>query len=470
MTENFKYGNISETGSAGRVNEDFYGCFETVNGKLFVLCDGAGNPVGGHVASKTAVDAVREFYNTSVYNNPIISIHKALTHANNAVLRKIQEEPELIGMRSTCLIVVVKGNKVYYGSIGHSRLYYYKDGKAFLLAGMPTDEGNIILSEDDESALAEGYLGSAMIDPQICNAPLSPGAGDLLLLCSAGLESVILENFGTPIVYNRKKDLQMRVAELVKLADKNNTADNTTIQLIEFGHENVSTKLEPLPLIPGETVTVQRGVAKSKKAPVVLPLILLLLIAAVMYYGFNYLKKDKTATTVTTATKTDIPPTKNTEISTQTYQDSSLSSALIQAENNYSPDIPVPKNMPQLPPVNPGLFSESATTETVENPIPSQSRMPSGSGDPYIYTIQIDDDEASIKKRFRKSWQQLKGEDYNNTDAVPVPGKEIKIYGYIFMASGSDQERNENIENALKSSPGMQRSQIIVVPGGILIP
>ena len=472
MIENFKYGNISDTGSASTINEDFYGCFDTLNGKVFVLCDGMSNPIGGHVASKTAVEAVREYYNASVYNNLIISLHNALVHANNAVSRKMQEEPELNGMSSTCLIVIIKENKVYYADIGDSRLYHYRGGKCVLLSGKNSAGNAGVRSSDGTGAESKNknVLGSDAIDSHICNEPLQPESGDLLLLCSAGLETSVVENFGTPIVYDRKQDLQMRVADLVRLADKNRTADNTTLQLIEFGPENGKTKIEPVPVNAGETVSLKRVHTESQKAPVVLPIILLLLIGAVMYYGFNYFKKEKTALTVTTEIKLDSPVAKTAVISTETFQDSSLSAALIQAEMNNTPNIPVPKNLPQLPPVNPGLFAEGGTPQNAENPLPAQGRIPTGTGEAYAYTIQPDDDVNTLKKKFRKSWEQLRSEDYNYTAAVPSAGKEIKIYGYIFFASGSEGERNENIENALKSSPGLQRSDIIIVPDGILIP
>lgn len=479
MIENFKYGNISDTGSAGTVNEDYYGCFETINGKIFVLCDGTGNPIGGHVASKTAVEAVREYYNVSVYNNLIISLHNALVYANNAVRRKIQEEPELNGMSTTCLIVIINANKVYYADIGDSRLYHYRSGKCFVLSGKysGTNESELLNTstlqpgrEDSTENPEKKVLGPGeVIDAHICNGPLQPEAGDLLLLCSAGLEPLVVENFGTPIIYNKKQDLQMRVADLVKLADKNRTADNTTLQLIEFDPGNEKINNEPILLNTAESVVVKRVAKESRRAPVVLPIILLLLIGAVIYFGFNHLKKEETAVTVRTETNTDTAVTKAAVVSKEMFEDSSLSAALIQAESNNN-NIPVPKNLPQLPPVNPGLFSESGVIENTENPLPSSGRIPTGSGEGYIYTIQPGDDANTLKRKFRKTWEQLKSEDYNYTEAVPAAGKQIKIYGYIFFASGSDRERNENIENALKSSPGLQRPAIIIVPDGILIP
>ena len=158
MIENFKYGNTSDTGSASTINEDFYGCFDTLNGKVFVLCDGMSNPIGGHVASKTAVEAVREYYNASVYNNLIISLHNALVHANNAVSRKMQEEPELNGMSSTCLIVIIKENKVYYADIGDSRLYHYRGGKCVLLSGKNSAGNAGVRSSDGTGAENKNVL------------------------------------------------------------------------------------------------------------------------------------------------------------------------------------------------------------------------------------------------------------------------------------------------------------------------
>ena len=459
MFEQFKYGNITETGSASSINEDYYGCFDTPNGKVFVVCDGLSNPIGGHVASKVAVEAVREYYNLTAYNNLIISLQNALVHANNAVVAKIQTEPELAGMTTTCLIVIIKESRVFYASVGDTRLYHFRTGKCALIAGN-VNPGEIN-SEENKTRI----LGSnAAITSYVCNEPLIPSAGDLLLLCSAGLTDVLVENFSLPIIY-KNQELQIRVADLARLADKNQTADNTTLQLIEFEGDKIG--MAPIVLNTAEKVTVDY-IVKGPGRPVVLPIILLLLIAAVIYFGSRHFNKDNSETVITETT-TDSAVSKKAEIAVEKSQDKSLTTTQFDTEIDSAKYAPKGHH-PQLPPVNSGVSFESGSPQTVEIPQQSSGHIFSGSGEAYIYTLQQGDNAIGLKNRFGKTWEQLKSEDPNYTEALPQPGKEIKIYGYIFFASGSERERNENIENALKSTPGLKRSQIIMVPDGILIP
>ena len=476
MVEQFKYGNITDTGSASTVNEDYYGCFDTPNGKLFVLCDGMSNPIGGHVASKVAVDAIREYYNLKVFNNLIISLQNAFTHANNAVLGKIQTEPELAGMATTCLIVIIKDNRVFHANVGSSRLYHFRSGKCMLISGghctvnsLSSSESVLKIPADVISEYSEeGILGSSLMkQPNICNEPLIPASGDFLLLCSAGFTHILAENFSAPIIYNNQ-ELQMRVADLVKLADKNQTADNITLQLIEFNPDK--TKNNPIHFNNSETVIRKRIDNKSDRSPVVLPVILILLIAAVIYFGSRYFKTEKSAVTVSNETITDSAVVKQNEIPSDKPGDNSLSTTA-----QFEPETDTAKYTPrgfhpQLPPVNSGISFESESPQNIETVQPSARQIFSGSGDAYVYTLQEGDNASALKNKFGKSWEQFKNEDPNYSEAMPQPGKDIKVYGYIFFASGSERERNENIENALKSSPGLKRSQIIIVPDGILIP
>ena len=460
MVEQFKYGNITETGSASSINEDYYGCFDTPNGKVFVLCDGTSDPIAGHVASKTAVEAIREYYNLSGYGNLIISLQNALAYANNAVLAKIQTEPELAGMTTTCLVVIIKDNRVYYGNIGHSRLYHFRSGKCMLLSG-----GNNPCKINSEDSGNYNLGSSTVTSPHICNEPLVPSGGDFLLLCSAGLTDILVENFSLPIIY-KSQELQMKVADLAKLADKNQTADNTTLQLIEFDSDK--SKSAPVNLNNAETVVIKH-VAKTSGKPIVLPVILLLLIAAVIYFGSRQFNKEGSSVTSFIEATSDSSVIKEKEIPVDRSTDKSVTTTQFNKKIDSAKYAPKGYH-PQLPAVNSDISFESGSPQTGETKQPSMGRIASGSGEAYVYTLQPGDNANTLKNKFGKTWEQLKNEDPNYTEALPQEGKEIKIYGYIFFASGSERERNENIENALKSTPGLKRSQIVPVPDGILIP
>src|SRR5687768_1947064 len=108
MTHNFKFGNLTDTGMVRQANEDYYGCFDTPNGYIFILCDGMGGHIGGAVASQTAVEAVKDFFDAATYDNVIISLQRSLIEANNAILEKAAANPSLQGMGTTAVLLLIK--------------------------------------------------------------------------------------------------------------------------------------------------------------------------------------------------------------------------------------------------------------------------------------------------------------------------------------------------------------------------
>ncbi|MBC8111377.1 MAG: serine/threonine-protein phosphatase, partial [Verrucomicrobia bacterium] len=82
MDKNFQFGSLTDVGLVRKVNEDFIGNFETVNGEIFVLCDGLGGHIGGANASKIAVESINRFFQYQVYAYPKDALQQALVYAN----------------------------------------------------------------------------------------------------------------------------------------------------------------------------------------------------------------------------------------------------------------------------------------------------------------------------------------------------------------------------------------------------
>ena len=126
MNEEFNYCHVSERTDVGCVraaNEDSMINFTCQNGLVAAVCDGMGGHVGGAVASQTAVNAIKSFLSAQYFQNPFDAIVAAIDNANRAILQTAAARPELQGMGSTCVMVIVRGGMVYYGSVGDSRIY-----------------------------------------------------------------------------------------------------------------------------------------------------------------------------------------------------------------------------------------------------------------------------------------------------------------------------------------------------------
>ena len=192
----------TNVGCKRRQNEDWLDSFECNNGLVAVVCDGMGGHVGGQVASHLAIDSIREFVCGNSFSDPNEMIVAACNVANQAIINRSISNPELKGMGSTCVMLVVRDGKVYVGSVGDSRVYLVRSKKIIQLTKdqsyvqMLVDMGEITPEQAElhprrnEITNALGLPG--MRPATVLECPVIPEAGDCFLLCSDGLSGMVL--------------------------------------------------------------------------------------------------------------------------------------------------------------------------------------------------------------------------------------------------------------------------------------
>ena len=118
---------ISKThvGMVRTVNED---ALLTTGPELFALADGMGGYVGGEIASKTAVEAIAYYFKNFSYAAPV-QLEKAIQYANSSILSKTLIDPSLKGMGTTVSLVTLARHMAFWGHVGDSRIYLYRDGE-----------------------------------------------------------------------------------------------------------------------------------------------------------------------------------------------------------------------------------------------------------------------------------------------------------------------------------------------------
>lgn len=237
---------ITDRGLKRAANEDWLGDKQTCNGWVAVVCDGMGGHVGGATASHIAVDAILDYLSNEYFDDPRIAIGKAIDYANAAIRNKVAQSPELEGMGSTCVLLIVRDGKVYLGHVGDSRIYLIRDHRIHQLTKdhsyvqMLVDMGEIT-SDQAEHHPRKNEITNALGIPQMQPAtvmqnPIDPQAGDCFLLCSDGLSGMV-ENKTIEHIISQQKQLsaQERATKLIEKAKEGGGLDNITVQLVEFG-------------------------------------------------------------------------------------------------------------------------------------------------------------------------------------------------------------------------------------------
>lgn len=236
-----KFAALSEIGKVRAHNEDYYGIDEsTPNGKVYVVCDGMGGHVGGATASRLAVNSLLEYFKKEKYDNIILEIDKAFQFANEQIFAHTLSEPQLKGMGTTAVILIIKKEECYIGHVGDSRIYIKADKKLHRLtkdhsyvqglvdAGVISDDEAEKHPQKNQIMKALGHTSE--VKGTICKKPFRVKAGDIFLLCSDGLNGMINDAVIESLING--SDLEKSKIDLFEAAMTNGGLDNITALLV----------------------------------------------------------------------------------------------------------------------------------------------------------------------------------------------------------------------------------------------
>lgn len=309
--ENYIIANCTDTGRTRRVNEDSMVTFDSPNGRVVAVCDGMGGQNAGDVASQLAVAVIQDILSDNTFATPEEAITSSVIAANQAILRKASMNEDMQGMGATCVMLIVKDGKVYYGSVGDSRIYYIANGmirqitkdqsyvQTLVDAGQITQEAAEHHQDKNQITNALGVEG--MTPPVIGQMPITPEPNSTFLLCSDGLSGMINNNTILNTVSRHDLTLNERAQMLVEQANEAGGLDNITVQLVEFPAEDMA-------MSPMGSHSVSSAIAQPKKKShaVLYSLIAALLVIAVAggaYWYFHEEEKPQPKATVTTKVK-----------------------------------------------------------------------------------------------------------------------------------------------------------------------
>jgi serine/threonine protein phosphatase PrpC len=233
----------SDKGPYREKNEDFFGSSDTINGSVFVVCDGIGGNPSGETASRLAVSVILNFFKHEWHKNPQLALRKALEKANTALLQYGQLNPESEGLGTTVVVVLVRENKFWFAHLGDSRIYFTGGNKIFQLTEDHTFVQGLVKKNQITEIEAKTHprrneiqqaLGIALKpEPQVSEKPFFPVDNSYLLLCSDGLSSFHTETSLSDIIFS-EKTVQTKTENLVAGAIDAGSDDNTTALLVRF--------------------------------------------------------------------------------------------------------------------------------------------------------------------------------------------------------------------------------------------
>ena len=242
------------TGSDGSENPEEMGRLEIGDeGLVLVVSDGMGGALAGDVASRMAIDSVREVMIGNDGNgcDPEASLVDCLKHAtlqaNRAIHFKSLEDSRCSGMGATLTGAAIRHDKLDLVQVGDSRAYVMR-GEQIRLA---TKDQSLVQQLVDVGQISEEEAETHMFRNVILQAlgaqtELTPATariqlrqGDMLLLCSDGLSGKLRNEEIRKIVAESGEDLNAACAALVAAANDRGGEDNITVVLARFSGEEL---------------------------------------------------------------------------------------------------------------------------------------------------------------------------------------------------------------------------------------
>ncbi|MBD0259091.1 MAG: Stp1/IreP family PP2C-type Ser/Thr phosphatase, partial [Cytophagales bacterium] len=250
----FQFGNHTDVGRVRQANEDYLGYYNTLNGHVFVVCDGMGGHVGGATAAQMAVNSIRAFFEHRFYDYPREAIRQALLYANGQIHAAAGQNPQLRGMGTTCVLVLLRKGELWYGHVGDSRLYRMSGGRLERLTRDHSyvqqlmDQGLLTEAEAEnhprrnELTRALGTSREVVVD--VAGQPVLPAPGDAFLLCTDGLTGLLSDEIIRDELAG-SGPAQTRAVRLVERANDAGGYDNITVQLIHFEPQPAAKPVPP---------------------------------------------------------------------------------------------------------------------------------------------------------------------------------------------------------------------------------
>lgn len=225
----------TDAGRRRRLNEDAFVC----RPPLFAVADGMGGAQAGELASRLAAASLgRSERDAGDGERRVVSLIQA---ANQAVYERAETDSAATGMGTTLTVALVEGGDAWIGHVGDSRAYLLRGGRVEQL----TDDHSLVaelvregrltpdeaLDHPHRSVITRALGTDAEVEVDAFPVPLE--AGDVFLLCSDGLPSMVSDDTILELVERHRSDLDAAAQALVTAANAAGGEDNITAVLFE---------------------------------------------------------------------------------------------------------------------------------------------------------------------------------------------------------------------------------------------
>jgi PPM family protein phosphatase len=228
---------LTDTGRKRRHNEDAY----VAEPPLFAVADGMGGAQAGELASSLAAAALKDSQEPGGGGQE--RVDELIQQANRRVYERQSQDAAVSGMGTTMTVALVEDGRVAIGHVGDSRAYLIRGGSLEQLTEDHSLVAELVRSGKLSPEEAEGHPQRSVItralgtdpDVDVDTFSVETEPGDLFLICSDGLTSMVDDETILAEVARNRDDLKGAAKALVRAANRGGGEDNITVVFFEIG-------------------------------------------------------------------------------------------------------------------------------------------------------------------------------------------------------------------------------------------
>jgi serine/threonine protein phosphatase PrpC len=239
------YAGASDTGRKRRRNEDSY----VIAPPLFAVADGMGGAQAGEIASKLAAAALEDTDAGALSGED--RVMSLIQEANRRVYERSNEDPNASGMGTTITVALVEDGGVTIGHVGDSRAYRYRDGGIEQITEDHSLVNELMKSGKLSPEEAETHPQRSVItralgtdpDVDVDSFTIETHVGDVFLLCSDGLTTMVDDDDILGVLERYHDDLDRATKSLVSAANRGGGEDNITVVAFAIADPGATAKM-----------------------------------------------------------------------------------------------------------------------------------------------------------------------------------------------------------------------------------
>lgn len=253
MALKIRFAGNTHVGMKRTHNED--NLFVLPEENLYIVADGMGGHAGGEVASKMAVETIADFFTETGKDADLTWPYKmekgkayeenrmsaSIKLANLRIFETASQNAAQHGMGTTIVTLGFVGDKAYLGHVGDSRIYRLRNNVLDQVTEDHSLLNDYIKMKDLTEKEIEDFPHKNVIvralgmkdTVKVDVASEEPQEGDLYLLCSDGLNGMVIDKDIENIMIKDRNDLEKCCNALIQAANDGGGNDNVTVVLVE---------------------------------------------------------------------------------------------------------------------------------------------------------------------------------------------------------------------------------------------